>query len=129
MTVPGTLKRLAEIKDEIFTIYNSNLPKRVKRARERLLRREADVIALKQIPPIPGLCTRCQETPFLQGSNLCHPCITHYLDLLPRWAIAGIFPQEWVRETQADLMKTLLDNKLIGLEDHDGKDESRPVAD
>jgi hypothetical protein len=76
------------------------------------------------------MCTRCQESPFLTGSNLCYPCVVHYLDLLPRWASAGIFPQGWVHETQAELMKTLLDNKLIGLpEDSDGKDEPRQVAD
>lgn len=129
MTVPGTLKRLAEIKDEILALYGSDLPKRVKRARERHLRHEADRIALKEAPSVPGMCTRCQEAPFLQGSNLCHQCVVHYLDLMPRWAIAGVYPEAWVLETQAQLIKTLLDNKLIGTEDGDGKDEFRPVAD
>lgn len=116
-TVPISLKRLAEIKEALIVLRQSSLPLRVRRMRERLLQREADHILLleKSTPPIPGMCTRCQEEPFVSNAIHCYSCITYYLDVIPRWVRAGVMSQDEGDGFMAGLMKTLLDNKLIGV--------------
>jgi hypothetical protein len=119
MSAPNSLKRLAEIKQALVDLWASDTPPRVKRWRERLLREERDRIAIEEpkvkIPE--GMCTRCQETAVVPGSTYCHPCIVDYLDILPRWVIMGTVTQEWADSQQTQLMKTLLDNHLIGIPD------------
>lgn len=119
MTAPNSLKRLAEIKQLLVDLWSSELPPRVKRMRERLLKEEAARIAIEEPKTVipDGMCTRCQEEKAVTGSTFCHPCIVDYLDILPRWVIMGQVTQEWADLQQAQLMKHLLDAKLIGFED------------
>ena len=117
MTQPNSLKRLAEIKQALITLWSSELPPRVKRFRERLLKEEAARIAIEEPKVViaEGLCTRCQETAVVPNSTFCYPCIVDYLDILPRWVVGGQCTQEWADLQQAQLMKHLLDANLIGL--------------
>jgi hypothetical protein len=117
MTTQISLKRLAEIKEAVIALRQSDVPARVKRMRERLLREEADYIAIQEklVPPNPDLCSRCQEISHINGSEFCYPCIVHYLDALPRWVISSAVEQEWADIIVAKLMKVLLDNNLIGI--------------
>lgn len=120
------MKRLAELKDLILQTRLSDLPIRVKRARERVLRREVDFIVanMDTADQNPEMCTRCQEEPLVPGSRFCYPCIVHYLDALPNWVRTGFITQEYADHHMAELMKTLLDNNLIGIpDDKDAPDE------
>jgi len=129
-TVQLSLKRLAEIVDIIEEIQTSNLPPRVKKARERMLRKEAyEILAIKE-PVSGGLCERCLETPALPEYNFCEACTRAYLDMFPRWSRLGRISEVECEVWVASLLQALLQNNLVGIpEDADGESEPEPIGD
>jgi len=121
---------MAELKTAVVALRESKLPTRVKRMRERLLRQEIDRIILEdKLEPVDvATCLRCQDKAHIQDSPYCYECIVHFLDILPRWVITGDATQEWADGMMAQLMKQLLDNKLIGIPEVDYDSPRHHVA-